>query len=101
MTSVFEKLLIQEVTELRTLAQKSDEWTEFRIDIEVRGRVHSGELLIEFSIGEGYGDSAAKGKSLRAALQEFVRRKDWNSKNQPLMISYTGEKEEASDDIPF
>jgi hypothetical protein len=90
----FEKLLIQEVQHLRTLAQAHTVWNDFHIDIEVRGRVHGGELKIEFTVGESYGSGTATGNSLRAAQEEFLRRKNWDEKHRPLMISYTGEKEE-------
>lgn len=97
----FEKLLIQEIQHLRSRAQEHTIWTYFRVDIEVNGHVHEGELRIEFSVGDSYGTGAAKGNSLRAAQEEFIRRKAWDEQNRPLMLSYSGEKEKSNDDIPF
>lgn len=99
--TTFEQTLIDEIQKLRTRAQSCTDWTDFRIDIEVRGRVHSGQLKIEFSIGSEYGDTgSAKGSNLDNALEEYVRRMNWNKRNQPLMIGYDEAKEE-NDDIPF
>ena len=99
----FEKILLDEISYLRSKAQANTAWREFAIDIEVRGRVHEGDLRIEFSVGESYGaDSSAKAHSLRAALHEWTRRKSWNEANRPLMLGYNGElKADSAEEDSF
>lgn len=89
----FEQALVKEVQRLRAIAKQNTDWAQFRVDIEISGRVHSGEINIEFGVGEGYG-AHVKANNLDASLYEFMRRKGFEVSNKPLCISYDGEEVE-------
>ena len=90
MSNTFLKLensLIAAIVEMRAvLAEANIPYLTF--DIEVRGRVSTGELKIEFKIcDEGYSNTkAACGGRLEPTLQEFIHRHGWQRANAPLML---------------
>lgn len=60
----------------------------FGITIQASGRVGSGEIKIVYKVAaDEYGSQTVEGNDLWLALKEFMRRKGWDNKNQPLMIS--------------
>jgi hypothetical protein len=85
----FEQHLVEEVKKLRSRLA-SENISSLRLDIEIEGRVHDGELLVTFKLGEMYSGGNASGDSLEAVLGEFLRRKRWSERHESLKISYTG-----------
>lgn len=87
--------------------------SEMNLEISITGRVHDGELKIEFKLSGGWqNDSRAKGGSLDAVVKEFLRRNGWDMTNAPLCLSFAPEVVEDdgaqnepqtanSEDIPF
>lgn len=77
-----------------------------RMDIEVSGRV-TGDLSVQYKFGADsyHGPDSAASHNILAALEEFLRRKNWAAKNSALLISYTGdentENQTDTNEIPF
>ena len=63
---------------------------EFYFDISISGRVHTGELKIEFRLGENTWTNNVKGGALRPVIVEFMRRYGWDRANAPLQLTYDG-----------
>ena len=61
---------------------------EFRLDIEVSGRVASGEPRIAYklNIGGGYNSDMPTGARLASVIDEAVRRYQWGKRNDPLAL---------------
>ena len=69
---------------LRRYLQSFDETHRMDFTIEIEGRVHDGDLLLKYAIGE-YG-SDVKGDSIDAVLEEWLRRNNWNKRHTPLCL---------------
>ena len=74
--------------------------SSFCFAIRVDGRVHSGDLKVEFQIGESSYAMDVKGGTYRAVIEEFMRRHGWDKANAPLMIGYNGESEIGKEQLP-
>lgn len=61
---------------------------EFRLDIEVSGRIASGEPRIAYclNIGGGYTANMPTGARLGPVIDEAVRRYQWAKRNDPLAL---------------
>jgi len=82
----FEEHLIETIRHLRSTLANSEVNT-MRLDIEVTGRVHDGELLVTFRLGAEYGADQAKGDSLQSVTDEFLRRSSWGQRHNCLRIA--------------
>lgn len=81
--------LIQETKEMVEHIAECESVSSFRLDIEISGRVHDGDILIEYKLGQGYSDySRVVGKALGPVVQEFLRRHGWNERHAPIAISF-------------
>ena len=83
----FEGALKREVKRIRKELQKVDSLSSMRIDIEVSGPVHSGDIRIQFCVGSGYGNNV-KGDSLNACVDEFLRRNGWEAIHKAKLLTY-------------
>lgn len=54
------------------------------LDIKVSGRIH-GELKISYELCEQY-DAGVKGARLYPVLEEYFRRRGWNTLNAPIAL---------------
>ena len=79
---------------VREALAKDDRIRQLRIDIEISGPI-TGELLIVYKLSDGgyNDDSTVKGHSLDSCVEEFMRRKGWDSTHAPKSITY--------EEIPF
>lgn len=85
----FEGALKREIKRLRERLANANIGSEFRLDIEVTGRVQEGEVKVTYKLSQGsYGQNATEGNSLAPTLDEFMRRYGWNSVNAPKAISF-------------
>ena len=90
------------MTELETVLARTAEVIRKRLSeanvartdirIEISGRTDSGELKLEFRIGEY--DEAVKGSNLDQCVTEYLRRKGWTAANDYKALP-------APSDIPF
>lgn len=83
----FETALKEIVKDIREelVSNESISSLDFRIDVS--GRIHDGDLLIEFQIGSSYGTGGeVKGGSLVAVIAEYKRRFGWDERNTPLCL---------------
>ena len=100
----FEQTILAEATRIRE-ALAEENISNMRFDIEVKGRTISGELDIEFVLGESYSAETVRGGSVEAVLQEFLRRTRWRERNAALSLSAPEKPSALSDasanDIPF
>ena len=109
----FSKALTDVLFQIRDRLQEEEIISTMRFDIEVRGRVHEGELRIEFVLGQEYASINARGGNLEAVIEEFIHRELFNRKHKPLMINHIKTIEppqpqhvvtglgNPTDDIPF
>lgn len=86
----FEGSIQREVKAIRE-ALKVTDLSTFRVKIEAKGPLNSGEIKITYEISESeYGGNTVYGDNIREALSEMLRRHGWNSANAPTAISYDG-----------
>ena len=62
------------------------------LEISIDGRV-DGDVLLNYSLGE-YG-AAVKGRNLDELVTEYLRRKGWDERHQPLCLPAAGEAKPA------
>ena len=96
--SPFEAALRSKIAEIRALLQEIEILPAFRIDIEIDGRVHDGDLNVTFKISEGSYSDATAGGDIDAVVREFMRRFGWKARNAPLRLSYLPQLETPVDD---
>ena len=62
--------------------------SEFKLTIEAKGRVHDGELKIDFGLADNdYSGPQVRGNRLGPVVEEFIRRNGWAKSHAPLQIS--------------
>jgi hypothetical protein len=83
----FEGALKREIKRLRERLKHSD-LPEFDFTIQAKGRVHGGDVKLEFSLDGDYNCRAVKGSSLGPVVDEFLRRYGWDKLNAPKALSY-------------
>ena len=67
---------------------------DFKLEITASGRSDTQQVLIEYQLGERYQYDTPKGSTLSAVIEETLRRKGWNDRNNPMKaITY--------DPVPF
>lgn len=72
---------------LRAELQKVESLSRFEFGVEISGRVHDGELKINYKCGEySYSADKTEGGRATAVVKEFLRRKGWNEANAPLCL---------------
>lgn len=85
----FEGALKREIKRVRNQLKNIDEISDFSLKIEASGRVNDGDVKLTFEVSpSSYGYQAVKGRSLRAAVEEMLRRHGWQKHNDPIAISY-------------
>lgn len=98
-----EQALIEEVRAIRAQFAEANV-SDLRLDIEIDGRVLSGDLQITFRCGSDYGYEQAAGGDLSAVVDEFLRRKGWNNRHAALCLprcAPPAEQPPLNDEIPF
>lgn len=93
--SPFEAALRSKIAEIRRLLQEIETLPAFRLDIEIDGRVHDGDINVIFKLSEGHYSSATEGGDIDATVREFARRFGWKARNAPLRLSHLPELPEA------
>jgi len=90
MTNTFEEALKLKIAEVRAQLAEYERIPCFRLDIEIDGRVHDGEIAVEFKLTKDIYSSltSACGGDLDAVVEEFLRRNHWASINAPMQLSY-------------
>ena len=98
---------------IRSELQQIEELPTLSFTIDISGRVHDGEIKINFALGNTYSEGGCvKGGNLDEVIREYLRRFGWDKRHQPLELSYVPEpkatditgfpiKPIANDDIPF
>src|SRR5438445_12049657 len=78
---------------VRNELQEIEDISSLQFDIDISGRLHDGELKIEFKLGSSYGvGGQVKGGDLEAIVREYKRRFGWDQRNKPLELSFAPEK---------
>lgn len=76
---------------LRDELRQLDEISSLDFEISIDGRVHDGELKIEYKLGSSYSTGGlVKGGDLPRVVDEYKRRFGWDKRNQPLMLTNDG-----------
>lgn len=88
-------------TFIRSDLQQVESLRSFTAEITISGRVHDGEMKIQFSIGGDYNSGAVIGGTIEAVLTEYKRRQGWSKRNAPLELSFDGETKVDDTDIQF
>ena len=84
----FEGMIKRKAIEVKRKLSALENTTSMRLDIEISGRTHSGDLDIEYKLGEFYsGDKMVRGNSIDAVVEEFMRRRGWDAAHAPLQLS--------------
>jgi hypothetical protein len=94
----FEKMVVEEVKRVRGRLQSNENLHQFHFQISASGRVHDGDIKIEFAFGE-YSPNVYS-SSVETGLNEWERRQMWNKRNAGLVLTGPGAVKPA-DDIPF
>ena len=83
---------------LRDELRKIEEISSLDFEITIEGRVHDGELKIEYKLGSTYSDGGqVTGGDLPRVVAEYKRRFGWDKRNKPLCIGYDGRDTEETD----
>ncbi len=83
----FEGALKREIKRVRKELQKVDDLSSFSLKMEVKGRVHEGDVKLSYGIGSEYGTEVT-GDSLNAVLDEYLRRHGWKKVHEVKALSY-------------
>lgn len=102
--SPFETELLSELRDIRERLAEAN-IPHMRLDIEVSGRTHGGDLEVTFKLSkESYnsGDHT-EGGDLDAVVNEFIRRNGWSNRYASLRLPSAPEPTppELNDEIPF
>ena len=98
----FEGALKRESKRIRKELSKVETLSEFKIDIEISGRVHDGDVKLEYALSRSaYGSGKVTGDNIQAVLDEFLRRNGWEAVHAPKAIGYEKVTSDDSDEIPF
>lgn len=84
----FEGALKREMRRVREQLQRDPALKAFKLEIVVSGRVHDGDLMLDYHLGGQYGEDIVTGNSVQPVIDEYMRRKGWNSQNAPKAIGY-------------
>ena len=72
---------------LRSRLQSLDTLSSFSFSIQASGRVHEGEIKVEFKLAPNtYHSNETCGGNFARVVTEFLRRLGWEEANQPLML---------------
>lgn len=83
----FEVALKEIVKDIRAELSTVESISSLDFDIDVSGRVHDGDINIEFRIGSSYSHGGqVKGGSITAVVSEYKRRFGWDERNTPLCL---------------
>lgn len=85
-----ERALLDAISELRSELQQNDTLHHIRFEIEASGRLHDGDIKVQFHLGEYY-TPAVTGDSLDAVLEEFARRRNWQLRHDALLLPNTAD----------
>lgn len=94
----FEKAVVEEIKRIRSILSEDERAYQFHFQINAAGRIHDGEVLITFGLGE-YSPSVSA-NSVDECVYEWLRRNGFNKRHNGLVLSGRGEVEN-SDDLPF
>lgn len=92
--------LTEAVTALRQRLADADIGSNFRLDIEVSGRIQGGEVKVAYVLGDSYSSTNARGARLGPVVTEFLRRHGWNEANTPLALEAPAPLEEPVAEHP-
>lgn len=96
----FEQALKNEVERIRDSLSETNA-TSLDFEISVSGRIHDGDIEIEFSIGETYSKGGkVTGGILENVLKEYKRRYGWSEVNQALCLPRV-KAVTVDEEIPF
>jgi hypothetical protein len=84
----FEEAVIKEVKRVREQLQENENLHQFEFCITASGRIHDGEVKIEFAIGEYSANVSAN--SVDAAVAEYQRRKGFERRHSGLVLTGPG-----------
>ena len=78
----------REAAKVRAMLKGADLGSGFNFTIEVSGPIQTGNVAIEYILSDDrYPATEVKGNEPNAVLDEFLRRKGWNSVHAPKQIS--------------
>ncbi len=107
MISLFERTLLDELRSIREQLAEAN-IPVMRLDIEVSGRTHDGDLEIVFKLSKDSYNTVGHtaGGSLDAVVDEFIRRHGWSQRHAALCLPSIApapapEHPELNDEIPF
>jgi hypothetical protein len=89
---LFAAIVAAEVKRVRELLKQDENMSSFAMRIEVEGRVHSGEVKIEFKLSPSsyIGSDTVSGHDFDVMFAELMRRRGFDAVNKPLAIGYDG-----------
>lgn len=83
----FETALKEAVKDIREDLAKVESISFLDLGVEISGRIHDGDINIEFKLGSSYGTGGqVKGGSIAAVVSEYKRRHGWDERNTPLCL---------------
>lgn len=83
---------------LRDELRQLEEISSLDFEITIDGRVHDGDINIEYKLGSTYSTGGCvKGGNLPQVVDEYKRRFGWDRRNAALCIGFNGEIKQADD----
>ena len=94
----FHGAIKRESAKIRAMLKDATLGGGFTFVVEVSGPIQSGDVEIEYRLNDDkYPSTEVKGNESNAVLNEFLRRKGWNSVHAPKAITNLS----ATDEIPY
>lgn len=88
----YDQMVKNLATFLRDELKQVDEISSIDFEIAIDGRVHDGDINIEYRLGNAYSTGGqVKGGDLPKVVDEYKRRFGWDKRNKPLCIGFDGE----------
>lgn len=83
-----EGALKREIKRVREALQRDETLHSFSIQIKASGRVHEGQVKLEYGVGDSEYGVDVKGDSLQAVVDELMRRRGWSAVHAPKALTY-------------
>lgn len=101
----FTDAINREMKRIRKRMQKNEKMRGMYVNIQCTGRLHTGDIKIEYSVSDSeYGGEPVKGNNLDACIAELFRRRGWQEVHAAKALAYEAiptDDTNPVDEIPY
>lgn len=88
----------REIVKAKKLLARDENLSYFTIRIEAKGRI-DGDVKITFAVGDSEYSTDVSGNNLEPCIEELLRRRGWQKRNDPLMLTTTEQQRADADRV--